>query len=158
MYLLLSLGLLLLWKILDYSTDYKNRSSSSISLMTAVPNTSDRLHCALVCILLSQTHRETDEPAFLQLQELNMLNTTRTNSSSGSFRRPAVYSQLKSKVSIILAKVTDLCIKLDIDGLPITSRTHTHSQTSRLLFTSLSLGTPLPRSTSCMRDFAILQL
>ena len=78
---------------------------------------------------------------FLQRQELSMRNTTRTSSASGSVSRPAIYSQLKSKVSIILAKATALRIKLDIDGALIASRAHTHSQTSRLLFTSLSLGT-----------------
>ncbi len=38
---------------------------------------------------------------------------------------------------------------------PITSQSHTHpshSQTSRLLTSSLSLGVPVPRSTQCMWD------
>ena len=45
-------------------------------------------------------------------------------------------------------------LNLNIDGTPITSRTHTHpshSQTSRLLTSSLSLGVPVPRATQCMR-------
>jgi hypothetical protein len=48
-----------------------------------------------------------------------------------------------------------LCINLNIDVAPITSRTHTHpshSETSRLLTSSLSLGVPVPRSTQCIRD------
>ncbi len=39
------------------------------------------------------------------------------------------------------------------DGSPIISKSHTHpshSQTSRLLTSSLSLGVPVPRSTQCM--------
>ena len=60
------------------------------------------------------------------------------------------YSQLKSKVDNILDKDIFLCINLNIDDDPITSRyTHTHpcnSQTFRLLFTSLSLGTPFKES------------
>ncbi len=43
----------------------------------------------------------------------------------------------------------------NIDGAPITSRTHTHSshsQTSRLLTSSLSLGVPVPRTTQCIRS------
>ncbi len=47
-----------------------------------------------------------------------------------------------------------LRINLNIDGAPITSRTHTHtshSQTSRPLTSSLSLGVPVPRATQCMR-------
>jgi hypothetical protein len=49
---------------------------------------------------------------------------------------------------------TTLRINLNIDGVPITSRTHTHpshSQTSRLLTSSLSLGVSVPRETQCMR-------
>jgi hypothetical protein len=45
-------------------------------------------------------------------------------------------------------------ITLNLDGAPITSRTHTHpshAQTSRLLMSSLSLGVPVPRATQCMR-------
>ncbi len=48
-----------------------------------------------------------------------------------------------------------LRINLNIDGAPITLRTHTHpshSQTSRLLTSSLSLGVPVPRVTQCIRD------
>ena len=47
----------------------------------------------------------------------------------------------------------ELTINLNIDGVSITSRTHTHpshSQTSRLLTSSSSLGVPVPRATQCM--------
>jgi hypothetical protein len=70
-------------------------------------------------------------------------------------RRAAFLSTLKSKVGSTLVKDVTLRITLNIDGAPITSRTHTHpsnSQTSRLLTSSLSLGVPVPRSTQCMRD------
>ncbi len=42
---------------------------------------------------------------------------------------------------------------LNLDGVPIISTSHTHpshSQTSRLLTSSLSLGIPVPRATQCM--------
>jgi rRNA processing protein Krr1/Pno1 len=61
---------------------------------------------------------------------------------------------LKAKVGSTLAKAAALRITLNIDGEPITLRTHTHpshSQTSRLLTSSLSLGVPFPRATQCMR-------
>jgi hypothetical protein len=67
------------------------------------------------------------------------------------FCRAAFHSQLKSKVGNVLAKATALRINLNIDGAPISSRAHTHpshSQTPRLLFTSLSLGTAFP-SCNC---------
>jgi hypothetical protein len=60
-------------------------------------------------------------------------------------------SSLKAKVGSTLVKAAALRINLNIDGEPITSRTHTHpshSQTSRLLTSSLSLGVPVPRATN----------
>jgi hypothetical protein len=62
-------------------------------------------------------------------------------------------AQLKAKVGSTLAKVAVLRVNLNIDGESITSRTHTHpshSQTSRQLTSSLSLGVPVPRATQCM--------
>jgi hypothetical protein len=47
-----------------------------------------------------------------------------------------------------------LRVNLNVDGVSITSKTHTntsHSQTSRLLTSSLSLGVPVPRETQCIR-------
>jgi hypothetical protein len=69
--------------------------------------------------------------------------------------RVAFSSQIKSKVSNILVKVATLRVTLNIDGTPIPSKSHTHpshSQTSRLLTSSLSLGVPIPHSTKCMWD------
>ena len=94
---------------------------------------------------------------------MDLLNTSicRTDVTTGSstnsvffsvpfrFHRAAFYSQLKSKVDNIFTKATVLRINLNIDDAPIDSHTHTHpshSQTSHLLFTFLSLGTPFPRS------------
>jgi hypothetical protein len=62
---------------------------------------------------------------------------------------------LKSKCGNILAKATVLRINLNLDGSPITSQSHahpSHSETSRLLTSSLSLGVPVPRTTQCIRD------
>ncbi len=70
------------------------------------------------------------------------------------YRRAAVSAQLKSKVGLALTKEADLRITLNLDGTPIISRTHTHpshSETSRLLTSSLFLGVPVPRATQCMR-------
>jgi hypothetical protein len=53
----------------------------------------------------------------------------------------------------LLVKETALRITLNIDDAPIVSQTHTHpshSQTSRLLNSSLSLGVPVPHTTQCM--------
>jgi hypothetical protein len=71
------------------------------------------------------------------------------------FRRAAFLQELKSKVGLALAKAAVLRINLNLDGAPIVSKSHTHpshSQTSRLLTSSLSLGVPVPRPTQCVRD------
>ncbi len=69
------------------------------------------------------------------------------------FLRAAFSATLKEKVDSTLDKDAGLRITLNIDGTPITSRTHTHpshSETSRILTSSLSLGVPVPRATQCM--------
>jgi hypothetical protein len=74
-------------------------------------------------------------------------------SSYFHFRRAAFSSMLKSKCVNILAKTSALRVNLNLDGAPIDSNSHTHpshSQTSRLLTSSLSLGVPVPRPTQCM--------
>jgi hypothetical protein len=70
------------------------------------------------------------------------------------FRRTAFSSQLKFKVDNILAKAAALRIVLIIDDAPIASTSHTHpshSQTSRLLTSSPSLGVPVPRTVYARR-------
>jgi hypothetical protein len=70
------------------------------------------------------------------------------------YRRTAFSSMFKSRVGNILVKVTTLRININLDGSPITSTSHTHpshSETSRLLTSSLSLGVPVPRPTQCLR-------
>ena len=79
---------------------------------------------------------------------------TQSNRGLFHFHRTVLSSQLPAKVGSTLAKAAALRVNLNIDGAPITSRTHTHpshSQTSRLLTSSLSLGVPVPRPTECMR-------
>jgi hypothetical protein len=62
----------------------------------------------------------------------------------------AFSSMFKSRSGNILSKAAALHINLNLDGEPIASKSHTHpshSQTSRLLTSSLSLGVPVPRPT-----------
>jgi hypothetical protein len=70
------------------------------------------------------------------------------------FRREAFSQQLKRKVGLALSKSSALRINLNLDGTPIAPKSHTHpshSQTSRLLTSSLSLGVSVPRPTQCVR-------
>ena len=68
----------------------------------------------------------------------------------GNVKRSVFSSHLQSKVVSILTKTTVLWITLNIDGATISSKSHTHpshSQTSRQLISSLSLGVPVPHTT-----------
>jgi hypothetical protein len=82
------------------------------------------------------------------------VQSAQSTSDQFHFRRAAFSSGLKNKVGLALAKVAALRVNLNLDGAPIASKSHTHpshSQTSRLLTSSLSLGVPVPRPTQCVR-------
>jgi hypothetical protein len=139
-------------KIRKYHSDYNNNPPNPISFMTAIDSTSGRLHSEFIRLLfLLQAHRETDRffaASGVQSAQSNL------GSSYSHFRRAAFSWMMKSKCGNILAKAAALRINLNLDGSPITSQSHTHpshSQTSRLLTSSLSLGVPVPRPTQCMR-------
>ena len=115
--------------------------------MPAIASTSGRLHSEFIRLFFLQDHRETDRyfaAAGVQLAQSNM-------GGFFHFRRAAFSSMLKSKCGHILPKAAALRINLNLDGA-FKSHTHpSHSQTSRLLTSSLSLGVPVPRPTQCVR-------
>jgi hypothetical protein len=116
--------------------------------MPAIASTSGRLHSEFVRLLFLQAHRETDR--FLTVSGVQSAEST----SVYRFRRAPFLSGLKSKVGLTLGKTAALRVVLNLDGAPIASKSHTHpshSQTSRLLTSSLSLGLPVPRPTQCVR-------
>jgi hypothetical protein len=132
-------------KIRKHRPDYNNNPPSTVSFMFPIPGTSGRLHSEFVRLLFLRPHRETDR--FFPDSGVQLPQPT---SGIFHFRRAAFSTHLKAKVGSTLAKVAALRINLNIDGVSITSRTHTHpshSQTSRLLTSSLSLGVPVPRAT-----------
>ena len=107
-------------KIRKYRADYNNNPPNTISFIPDITSTSGRLHSDFVLLLFLQAHRETD--------------------------RFFVCGN-------ILDEAAALRIILNIDDTPVSSRSHTHpshSQTSRLLTSSLSLGVPVPHTTQCM--------
>ena len=117
--------------------------------MPAIASTSGRLHSEFVRLLFLQAHRETDR--FFAASGVQLAQFT---SGQCHFRRAAFSAQLKGKVGLTLVKTAALRINLNLDGAPIASKSHTHpshSQTSRLLTSSLSLGVPVPRPTQCVR-------
>ena len=136
-------------KIRKYRADYNNRPPSEVSFIPAISSTSGRLHSEFVRLLFLQAHRETDR--FFAASRVQPAQTQR---GMFHFRRAAFAQQLKGKVGLALVKAVALRINLNLDGVPIASKSHTHpshSQTSRLLTSSLSLGVPVPRPTQCMR-------
>jgi hypothetical protein len=95
-----------------------------------------------VRLVFLQAHRETDR--FFAASGVQLRNQTVDLSTTAARRSPPS----------CLAKVAALRIILNIDGVPVVSRSHTHpshSQISRLLILSLSLGVPVPRATSLYR-------
>ena len=116
--------------------------------MPAIASTSGRLHSEFVRLLFLQAHRET-----VRFFAASGVQLAQHDRDQFHFHRAAFSSHLKSRVGNILVKTATLRITLNLDGAPIFSQTHTHpshSQTSRLLTSSLSLGVPVLRGTQCM--------
>jgi hypothetical protein len=96
-------------------------------------------------LLFLQDHRETDH--FFPSSGVQLAQST---SDQFLFKRVVFSSQLRSKVGNILVKVAALRITLNVDTTPVSSRSHTHpshSQTARLLTSSMSLGITVPHVT-----------
>jgi hypothetical protein len=122
----------------------------TVSFMTVIASTSGTLHSEFIRLLFLQTHRETDR--FFAVSGVQL---AQPNRGLFHFLLTVFSTTLKVKVGSTLVKTENLRITLNIDGSSITSRTHTHpshSQTSRLLNSSISLGVPVPRVTQCMWD------
>ena len=118
--------------------------------MPAIASTSGRLHSEFIRLLFLQAHREIDR--FFEGSGVQPVQ--HTSGGIFDFKRVAFLTQLKAKVGSSLDKTADIRVNLNIDGAPITSRSHTHpshSQESRLLTSSLSLGVPVPLTMECMR-------
>ena len=90
------------------------------------------LHSEFVRLLFLQVHRETDR--FFASSGVQLVHST---SGLFHFLRVVVSSQLKSRVDNILPKTAVLRVNLNLDGVPITSRTHTHPSHSQLLVYSI---------------------
>jgi hypothetical protein len=135
-------------KIRKYRADYNNNPPSVVSFMPAIASTSGRLHREFIRLLFLQTHWETDR--FFEASGVQLPQTT---CGLFHYHRAAFSSMFKSRIGNILAKAATLRINLNLDGASIASKSHihpSHSQTSRLLTSSLSLGVPVPRPTQCM--------
>ena len=116
--------------------------------MTGIAFTSGRLHSEFIRLFFLQAHRGTD-----RFSAASGVQLAETDRGIFHYLRAAFSSMLKSRVGNILVKTAALRVTLNLDGAPITSKSHTHlthSQSSCLLTSSLSLGVPVPRGTQCM--------
>jgi hypothetical protein len=132
-----------------YRADYNFNPSRGVGFMSAIASMSDPLHSEFIRILFLQAHRETD-----RFFAASGVMSSQSDRGFFHYRRASFSSMIKSRVGNILAKASVLRINLNIDGSPIASKSHTHpshSQTSRLLTSSLSLGVPVLRPTQCLR-------
>jgi hypothetical protein len=102
----------------------------SVSFIPDIVSTSGRLHSEFIRLLFLQTNRETDR--FFASSGVQLAQTDR---GLFHFRLSVFSTQLKANVGDTLVKAASMRVNLNIDGAPITSRTHTHpshSETSRL--------------------------
>ncbi len=106
-------------KIRKYRADYNNMPPSAVSFMTAIACTSGRLHSEFVRLLFLQDHRETD-----RFFADSGVQVAQSNSGLFHFQHPRQGCTLR--------------INLNIDGPPITSRTHARRVDSSALVFSLS--------------------
>ncbi len=121
--------------------------------MPTITSTSWRLNSEFIRILFLQSHRETD-----RFFSTSGVLSAQSDRGFFHYRHTSFSSILKSRVGNILVKTTSLRINLNIDGSSITSKSHTHpshSETSRLLTSSLSTGVQVPRPTQCLRGVQI---
>jgi hypothetical protein len=102
-------------------TDYNNIPPIAISFMSAIPSTSGRIHSEFVRLLFYKLIGKLT--AFFASSGVQLAHS---NSGLFHYRRVVFSCQLKSKIVNILAKVAALRIILNIDGVPVASRSHTH--------------------------------
>ncbi len=123
-------------KIRRYRADYNNNPPRDVGFMTAIVSTSGRLHSEFIRILFLQAHRETD-----RFFAASGVLSAQSDRGFFHYLHTVFSSMIKSRVGNILVKSGVLRINFNLDGAPIASKSHTHpshSQTSRLLTSSLS--------------------
>ena len=103
------------------------------------------------CVIFIFADSSGNRPSFCYLRSWSYTNNPGLVTCSIFTELICTESHLKSKVGHILDKVTTLRINLDIDGVPITSHSHTHPSHSQFGFSNLSspihfplLRSPLP--------------
>jgi hypothetical protein len=105
-------------KIRKYRSDYP---PTTVTFMTAIASTSGRLHSEFVRFLFLHVHWETDR--FFVGSGVQVAQTDR---DQFHLRHVTFSSQFKNRVGLTLDKSSSLRVNLNIDGVTITSKSHTH--------------------------------
>jgi hypothetical protein len=84
--------------------------------MPAIASKSGRLHSEFVHLLFLQDHRETD-----RFFAVSGVQVAQSDGDQFHYKRVAFLAQIKSRVSLTLAKASALRITLNLDGESITS-------------------------------------
>ena len=82
---------------------------------------SGRLRSEFIRLLFLQAHRETD-----RFFAASGVHPAQSNRGTFHFKRVAFLGQVKTKIDSSLDKAAALRVNLNVDGAPITSRSHTH--------------------------------
>ncbi len=129
-------------KIWKYPTDYHKNPPKVISFMSVVPSTFGRIVNFYVFYCFRLIGKLT---ACLQFQEFSLCNPTMGSSTTAAPCSPQSSNQ-NARQHPWQGWVTVLRIVLNLEVAPIVSQTHSHpshSQTSCLFTSSLSLGVPV---------------
>ncbi len=107
-------------KIRKYHADYNNNPPRGVGFMPAIASTSGRLHGEFIRILFLQAHGETD-----RFFAASGVLSAQSDGGFFHYRLTAFSSMLKSRVGNILVKAVAVRINLNLEGAPITSKSHT---------------------------------
>ncbi len=129
-------------KIRKYHTDYNNNPPNATSFMSVVGSTSGRLHSEFVILLFYRIIGKLT--VFLQFQEFSLCNPTVTTSTATTRCSPQSSNQ---NTTSSLSRWKFYYVTYNSKFRRRTYSFTIHSQTSRLLTSSLSLGVPVPRAT-----------
>jgi hypothetical protein len=106
-------------KIRKYRDDYNNNPPNTVSLIPDITSMSGRLHSEFVRLSFLQTHRETDR--FFAASGVELVQHDRDQ-----FHFLHVTFSQQLRIDLALLKVSALRITLNLDGVSITFKSHTH--------------------------------
>jgi hypothetical protein len=145
----------------QHVTKSRGRHCGDIELTVYLANVVDPMSLVLDLLITHDRFGSSSEPSLNgHLHYPNDIDKSHNESDTDKIRKyRSDYNNNPPTVVSFMSGVDSTTVSLrvtrNIDGTPITSKSHTHpshSQASRLLTSSLSLRVPVPRTTKCLRD------